>query len=104
MRGKPVSSGSVILFCPGKRILRGVIGKDGYYSIPGVPLGDAVVTVRSPPLQSGLPDGAELTPPVDSAPLPSAAEIPARYAVPEECGLTVRVGRGRVVYDIDLAP
>jgi hypothetical protein len=104
MRGKPVSSGSVILFCPGKRILRGVIGKDGCYSISGVPLGDAVVTVRCPAFSSGFTDGADLPPAVDNTPQVAAAEIPARYAVPEESGLTVRVGRGRVVYDIDLAP
>jgi hypothetical protein len=98
-RGKPVSSGSVILFCPGKRILRGVIGEDGRYSISGVPVGEAVVTVRAPPPASGLPAGAD-----NSVTPGAAAEIPARYAVPEESGLTVQVNKGRVVFDIDLAP
>jgi len=96
-RGKPVTSGSVILYCPGNRIVRGVIGPDGSYSIPHVPAGEAAVAVRSPPV---LPDGGY----VNGETAPRGEAIPINYGVPDESGLTIRVGRGRVVYDIELNP
>lgn len=105
-QGRPITSGSVILYCPDKRIVRGVIGPDGSYSISNVPVGEAAVAVRlpQPPAPKGgpsvrLPDD-ESVPQVP----PGFAAIPTRYGVPEESGLAVRVSGGRVIYDIELTP
>lgn len=107
-RGKPVTSGSIILYCPDKRIARGVIGPDGSYSVSDVPVGEAAVAVRSP-LPPPAPGSEQDVPPpnggrVPRVPSPGSESIPVRYGVPEESGLTVRVGRGRVVYNIELNP
>ncbi|WP_439628548.1 hypothetical protein [Gemmata sp.] len=102
-RGRPVTGGSVVLFCPGKRIARGVLGPDGAYAIPNVPAGDAAVALRfSPPADAVQMGGRPLRP--DELPPGPPLGIPPRYTVPEESGLAVRVTRGRVVYDIELSP
>lgn len=113
-RGKPVTAGSVVLYCPDKQIVRGLIGPDGRYSIPNVPVGPgaAVVTVQS---HAKLPDGmrfAQRLPKSDGGPVPPAADpadakqvpLPTRYTLPEESGLSVVVGGGAVTYDIELKP
>lgn len=111
-QGKPVPGGSVVFYCADKQIVRGLIGTDGRYTIPNVPCGPATVTVQSP---SRLPAGMRLRqnlPPVKDGPLPPTQEaaesvgrggaIPPRYALPDESGLSVVVGRGQLTFDIDL--
>ncbi len=111
-QGKPVSGGSVIVYCSDQQIARGLIGPDGTYSIPNVPFGSAVVTVQAPGrvpaglrLQQTLPpsSGGPIPPTVDATE-PGRVWIPARYALPEESGLSVVIDRGQVNYDIDLKP
>ncbi len=112
-RGQPVTGGSVILYCEDRQIARGIIGVDGRYEIPNVPCGTAAVTVQSHPRQpEGLRLPQQLPPSVDGPVPPSgppagpgpAVVIPPRYALPEESGLSVTVGRDRLTYDIDLKP
>jgi hypothetical protein len=111
-RGKPVTGGSVVFYCPDKQIVRGLIGTDGRYSIPNVPTGAAVVTVQA---HAKVPEGFQLKqrlPKSNGGPVPLTAEpgdtlkmaLPARYALPEESGLTVTVDSRNVTYDIDLKP
>jgi hypothetical protein len=111
-KGKPVVGGSVIVYCPDKQIVRGIIGPDGSYSIPNVPHGSAVVTVQSP---ARVPAGLRMKqtlPPSTGGPIPPTVDvndtarvlIPQKYALPEESGLSVVVDRGQVTYDIDLKP
>lgn len=110
--GKPVSGGSVIVYCSDKQIARGVIAPDGTYAIPNVPLGTAAVTVQAlPRVPVGL-QGKQVLPPAVNGPIPPTVEasdptktnIPQRYAVPEESGLSVVIDRAAVTYDIDLKP
>jgi len=111
-QGQPVSGGSVILYCPDKQIVRGIIGTDGTYSIPNVPGGIAVVTVQSPSrapaglrMQQSLPPSSGgPTPPTVAAHDTARVLIPQRYGLPEESGLSVVVDREQVTYDIDLKP
>lgn len=113
-QGKPVSGGSVVFYCSDKQIVRGLVGPDGRYSIPNVPVGSAsaVVTVQS---HAKVPEGFRLkqqlpassggpVPPAVEASDPNKTTLPARYALPEESGLSLVVGRAQVTYDIDLKP
>jgi hypothetical protein len=111
-QGKPVSGGSVIVYCSDKQIARGIIAVDGTYSIPNVPFGSGTVTVEAP---ARIPVGLRVPqtlPPSSGGPIPSRAEasdpaqpaLPPRYTVPEESGLSVVIDRGVVNYDIDLKP
>jgi hypothetical protein len=102
LRGQPLPSGSVSVYCADGQIARG-----------NVPPGAAAVTVQShariPP---GLRVEQKLPPAIDGPVLPGAAgagpdrvpPIPPRYAVPEESGLRVVVAGGPVTFDIDLTP
>jgi hypothetical protein len=110
--GKPVTGGSVIVYCADRQIVRGVIAVDGTYTIPNVPYGPATVTVQAAP---GAPAGLrmrQITPAAVDGPIPPAVPadgptgppIPPRYAVPVESGLSVAVDRAAVTYDIDLKP
>jgi hypothetical protein len=106
---QPVTAGSVVLYCEGQQIVRGPIAPDGTYTIPNVPRGEVRVTVV-PPVR--LPDGFKKkypTPPVidgptlpDAGRAPKTTAIPARYCVPEESGLTLKVGRSATEFDIRL--
>lgn len=112
--GKPVAGGSVILYCQDKQIVRGIIGTEGNFTIPNVPLGTATATVHAhtqvPP---GLQFKQKRIPPVIDGPIPpridpanagAAALIPERFGVPEESGLNLTVDRPRLVFNIDLTP
>ena len=111
-QGKPAAGGSVILYCPDKQIVRGIIGQDGTYSIPNVPCGQAIVTVQSPArapaglrMQQSLPPSSGgPAPPIVAAHDTGTVLIPQRYGLPEESGLSVVVDRGQVTYDLDLKP
>jgi hypothetical protein len=109
--GKPVKSGSVILYCADKQIVRGLI-VDGQYSIPNVPCGSALATVQAhPKVPAGLRLNQKLPPSVDG-PIPTPVEtdnsqavaIPPRYALPEESGLVLKVDGTQMTYEIDLKP
>lgn len=111
-RGKPVTAGSVLFYGPDKQIARGVIGSDGRYSVPNVPRGTCAVTVQTPPRP---PEGLQLKqqlPPIHGGPTlpkpepadPVRAAFPARYALPDESGLSAVVDRDQVTFDIVLTP
>jgi hypothetical protein len=111
-QGRPLEGGSVILYCEDKQIVRGLIGPDGTYTIPNVPKGVATVTVKA---HAPIPAGFQLKqqlPPSKDGPRPPLTEkiagepdaVPECYGLPEESGLQVQVGPGRVVFDIDLRP
>jgi hypothetical protein len=111
VQGKPVKSGSVILYCEDKQIVRGLI-VDGQYSIPNVPCGNATVTVQA---HAKVPSGLRLDqqlPPIVNGPIPSPVEtpgsptlsIPPRYSHPEESGLSIQIDGTHVTYGIDLKP
>lgn len=111
-RGKPIPSGSVVLYCADKQIVRGLIGPDGAYTIPNVPPGPAAVTVQA---HARVPDGLRFRqnlPPVQDGPTPPDAApaadkvvaVPPRYSLPEESGLSVVVGPGPTTFDIPLRP
>lgn len=109
--GKPVKSGSVILYCADKQIVRGLI-VDGQYSIPNVPRGPATVTVQA---HNRVPQGLRLSqqlPPSNDGPVgfPWSSKdvgeiaLPPRYSHPEESGLTIEVDNATVTFGIDLKP
>ncbi len=111
-QGRPLSGGSVILYCDDQQMVRGLIGPGGRYSIPNVPRGAARVTVKA---QTHLPEAFRVAgnlPPVEDgpqAPTPSprsdrTPNIPHRYGLPEESGLAVTVAQATVEHDIDLHP
>lgn len=113
LQGEPVTGGSVVLYCDGSHIVRGLIGPDGSYEIPNVPRGHARVTVAPPAiLPEGMRKKYHLPPVVNGPVVPAArrpaanaraAAIPGRYGVPEESGLSVTVGRRVTEFDINLS-
>jgi hypothetical protein len=108
--GRPVPSGSVVLYCADGQIVRGNV-RDGQYSIPNVPRGAARVVVQSP---QRVPPGLRLAqqlPPAHDGPIPPTAAgadtepvvaLPRRYSVPEESGLTMTVDGRAQTFDIHL--
>ena len=113
LNGRPVSGGSVVMYCSDKQIVRGLIDADGRYSIPNVPFGSATITVQS---HTFVPAGMQVPqklPPVSAdSPLPPdrAGEgakrvipIPPRYSHPEESGLSVNVQSHPATHDIHLS-
>jgi hypothetical protein len=111
--GKPLTGGSVIVYCQDQQIVRGIIDSDGNYTIPNVPKGSATVTVHC---HTPIPAGFQLSqtlPPVTNGPVPPAVDvskpgtviiIPERYNLPEESGLALTVDRCSQVFNIDLMP
>lgn len=110
--GKPLTSGSVILYCQDREIVRGIISEDGTYTISHVPRGNAMVVVQTHPR---VPEGLRLTqklPPTSTDGPMSPSEgsyskdrrvvIPRRYSTPEESGLSVQIKPGTQVFDIEL--
>ena len=109
-QGKPVSGGSVIVYCSDKQIARGVIAVDGTSSIPNVPHGSSVVTLQAPAQAPAGLRTQQTLPPSSGGPLPPTVQVsdptrialPLRYGVPEESGLSIGIERATVNYDIDL--
>jgi hypothetical protein len=109
--GKPLASGSVMLYCEDRQIVHGLIGPDGTYSIPNVPRGTSRAVVRA---HTPLPEGFQLKtklPPMVNGPIgppPGATSkdmlppIPKRYELPEESGLVIRVENSSQHFDIIL--
>lgn len=112
-KGKALESGSVTFFCQNKQIASGLIGPDGSYRISDVPLGPAVVTVRSHPrVPEGFREKHKL-PPSKDAPRPvgqlAATElayvpVPERFHHPDESGLSFVISANKTVFNIDLKP
>jgi hypothetical protein len=109
--GRPVTGGSVSLYCADKQIVRGIIDADGRYSIPNVPFGTAVITVQSHTfvpagmqLQQKLPESVNspAPPALAGETAKKATPIPPRYSHPEESGLTVDVRSHPATHDIQL--
>jgi len=112
-QGQPVSSGSVILYCADKQIVRGMIDANGSYSIPNVPPGRATMTVQSEArVPAGMKFQQKLPPSVNGPVFPAVEHgrgdrvmsIPRRYAHPEESGLIVNINRNNAIFNIDLTP
>jgi hypothetical protein len=111
-QGKPVTRGTVTLFCADGHILSGFISPEGTYSIPRVPLGDARITVATyPPVPRGFNLPQQLPPsngtyPRETAALPATTEkfvpLPERYKRPNSSGLAVTVRRSDEVHDLQL--
>jgi hypothetical protein len=110
-QGKPVKSGSVVLYCEDKQIVRGLI-VDGQYAIPNVPCGSAIVTVQA---HAKIPSGLRLQqqlPPITNGPIQnpnetadsSSFKIPLRYSQPEESGLAIAIDSAHMTFRIDLKP
>lgn len=112
-QGKALTGGTVTFFCCDKQIAYGLINPAGTYHLKDVPMGPAVVTVRTHPK---IPPGyavRQKLPPSKDAPQPkivSAAGIsdfvpvPERYYHPEESGLSFTVSSSRTVFNIELNP
>jgi hypothetical protein len=111
-QGQTLTSGSVILYCADKQIVRGLIASDGTYTIPNVPCGPATVTVQA---HTRVPTGLGLKqqlPVAVGGPIPPGFEpperqpisIPSRYGLPEESGLSIEVDSRTLTYDIVLKP
>jgi hypothetical protein len=111
-QGQPVTSGSVVLYCEGQQIVRGLIGPDGTYAIPNVHRGPVRVTVKPPDrMPAGFRKKYAMPPVINGPIMPevgmSAKDsrnpvIPVRYGMPEESGLTVTVDSGVTEFDINL--
>ena len=112
-KGKPVVYGSVMVIGSGKLPHYGEIKPEGNYTVEGVPLGDARLTVTSPdpriPAPSG-PDkstGKSVQDTVDTSWRPAVDArkwfaIPSKYGDPAHSGLTIQVKAGSNRYDIAL--
>jgi hypothetical protein len=111
-QGKPVSGGTVTLYCEDKQIVHGLLDAAGGYTIPNVPHGRAVVTVQTQPAKPyvikhrlNIPASVNgPTPPVSDPATDRVVVIPPRYALPEECGLSVTVEGKALTHDIELRP
>ncbi len=111
-QGRPLSAGTVILYCENRQIFHGLIGPNGTYTISNVPPGQVRVTVRTLSHQRELWHPTKQKMPVVNGPVYPAFDpskkgskktiIPARYELPEESGLSVVVVGGETVFDIDL--
>jgi hypothetical protein len=104
-KGKPLVFGTVQFEASDKTIKQANIEKDGSYTIPGVPVGEANVAVSSENPQSSAfqPLQREGVPP--PPPLPKVEgwfAIPPEYQDLSKPKLTYTVKRGQNTYDIDL--
>lgn len=114
-QNKALTSGTVMAQGKDGIARHGQIEKDGTYRIPGLPVGDAKITVYSPnpnPTPEGA-EGAAVPPDQVGARFqpktmkPSATPtdwvpIPDHYADPEKSGLTAKVEKGVTTHNIDL--
>jgi hypothetical protein len=107
-KGKALVFGTVQLQAADKTLKQANIEKDGSYSIPGVPLGEARIAVSS-----ANPQGPDFQPLVrgerqpttpSKAPPPVAGwfPIPSDYGDINKSRLTYTVKKGPNTYDIDL--
>jgi hypothetical protein len=90
-RGQPVPGGFVDFVSEGGKVTTGRIQPDGTYTVSGVPVGRAAITVRD--LSGGL-GGAAGTKPL---------KLPLRYRSAEASGLHYTVNSGRQQHNLDLS-
>jgi hypothetical protein len=111
--GKPLSSGSVIVYCDDQQIVTGLIRPDGTYTIPNVPPGKARVTVQGHSNRDWWRPKSQPPPAINGPVTPGSGRpgkdapvtlVPDRYGVPEESRLAVIVDRARTPFDIQLVP
>jgi len=112
-QGQPLPGGSIIFYCADGQIVRGLIAPDGRYQVVNVPYGTARVAIQAHRAQ---PEGLRLPqklPPVKDGPIspaglppndPRVVPLPARYAYPEESGLSLLVDRSVITQDFELKP
>jgi hypothetical protein len=112
-QGKPIPGGSIVLYCADKQIVHAILGADGTYTIPDVPRGEAVITIQTPQPKPYMIKHRLNLPPAVNGPAPAVVEpargeevvqLPLRYTLPEESGLTVMVEGKNLTHDIDLRP
>jgi hypothetical protein len=111
-RGKPLSSGYVIMVGRNNQLATGEISEDGRYTVDGVVAGSIRIAVSSPkPLGVSLPSRALAQRGMSGAPkMPAATSrvrkawfpIPGYYGDPDDSGLTVKVPKGESQHDIAL--
>jgi hypothetical protein len=89
--GRPLASGSVTFIGSDGKLVYSVIGSEGQYSIRGVAMGKAQVSVVS---HTRTPFG-------NTSP---ALKIPSRYGKPDTSGLDVEVHSQTQSHDIELKP
>jgi hypothetical protein len=114
-QGKPVLFGTVILQGPDGIPMTGMIQTDGTYIVQGVTSGNVLIGVvsRDPGVLAGSKgrkrvdkgdaNGGSLESTV--APIIERSKwfpLPLKYENPTESGLTAKIGRGSVGYDINL--
>jgi hypothetical protein len=116
-QGKPLLGGTVTFFAADNKVVgSSPISADGDYSIAKVPTGEVKITVSAPPFVIGGPNAPppfmgkatgkpnpQLTKEraMKSQSLPRV-QIPGKYKIPEQSGLTYTVQSGKQEYSIDL--
>jgi hypothetical protein len=118
-QNKPLTGGTVTFFGAENRVVGSVpISDEGDYSMANVPVGPVKITVAAPPIIIG--DTAGTPPPLSKGKggkrgskneakkrtkmresLPRV-EVPAKYKMPEQSGLTYTVEPGKQVHAIGL--
>jgi hypothetical protein len=104
-KGKPLVFGTVQFEASDKSIQQGNIDKDGSYSIPGVPTGEAKAAVNSSNPKGGdfQPLQREGRPPPPPRPdYPGWFPIPAEYQDLSKPRLTYTIKSGQNTIDIEL--
>ena len=107
-KGTPLPAGRITFLCEGgnKPVVTRDI-RDGAYTMQGLPLGQARVTVVTIPPAPSSPAGPIQSPvPTDvpSAPAGPYVEIPDRYRMPDTSGLTYTVTAGSQTKNWELSP
>jgi hypothetical protein len=113
-QGKPVRSGTVMIFDAAGSPHLADIGPDGTYAVSGVPVGAVQLSVQSPdPARADLPPllaqkGKKARPnPIDSPPRSPVNRdgwfpLPAVYSTPASSGLSTILQPGSNSFDLDL--
>ena len=107
-QGNPLPAGRITFFCEGgsKPVIARPIA-DGAYTVPGLPVGKARVTIATFQVKQEAPSGPMKSPvPTDvAAPvLGPYVAIPDRYRMPDTSALTVTIDGGRQTQDWELKP
>jgi hypothetical protein len=123
-RGKPLPGGAVTFFGPGDQMVgSAAISPDGDYRIPKVPVGPVRITVSAPAVikdpkappaprggkkmwrglqdKKGL-DARDLKIIEDAKKSLIRLDVPAKYGLPDQSGLTYTVESGSQEHNIDL--
>lgn len=112
-QGKPVRSGSVIVFDATGTPHSGDIKSDGAYIVQGVPVGQVQFSIQSPEPPRPLPpevsrgktEKLKIPKPAPPSSLPDRRNwfaIPAHYSTPASSGLDTKLNPGPNTFDFDL--